>query len=245
MAPGARTPIVRDVRFRLAAGEALGIIGPSGAGKTSLVRTLVGIWLPARGAVRLDGASLDQWDSEALGRHIGFVSQTVELFDGTISENIARMASPPDSDAVLQAARAARAHDMILKLPKGYDTPIGEAGVTLSGGQRQRIALSRALYGDPFLIVLDEPHANLDNEGEQALTQAIENAKARQAIVIMIAHRSSALAACDKVLLLAGGTQQAFGPRDEVLQRMKVRPPQAPAVGALKVVGDANVGSER
>jgi PrtD family type I secretion system ABC transporter len=149
VAPGATKPIVTGVRFGLKAGEVLGIIGPSGAGKTSLVRALVGIWRPAKGSVRLDGAALDQWDRELLGRHIGFISQTVELFDGTIAENIARMAIAPDADAVLRAARAAGAHDMILRLASGYDTPIGEGGEALSAGQRQRIALARALYGGP------------------------------------------------------------------------------------------------
>src|SRR5262249_45282909 len=152
-------------RFALKAGEALGIIGPSGAGKTSLVRVLVGIWPPAKGEVRLDGAALDQWDSELRGRHIGFVAQSVELFDGTISENIARMEIARDTDGVLRAARAAGAHDMIVRLPGGYDARIGEGGAVLSGGQRQRIALARALYGDPFLVVLDEPNSNLDGEG--------------------------------------------------------------------------------
>lgn len=241
-APGAAKPILQDVRFRLNAGEALGIIGPSGAGKTSLVRTLTGIWRPARGTVRLDGAALDQWDPEALGPCIGFVAQSADLFDGTIAENIARMAIEPDSEAVLKAARAAGAHDMILRLPSGYDTPVGEAGVALSAGQRQRIALARALYGDPFLIVLDEPHSNLDAEGEAALTLAIQAAKARRAIVIIIAHRPSALATCDKVLFLANGAQQAFGPRDEVLQKL-ARPAPPAAAGGLKVVSDTR--SER
>jgi ATP-binding cassette, subfamily C, type I secretion system permease/ATPase len=243
-APGAATPILKNIRFRLASGEALGVIGPSGAGKTSLGRTLVGIWRPAGGAVRLDGAALDQWDSEALGRHIGFVSQGVELFDGTIAENIARMDVEPDSELLIAAARAAGAHDMILRLACGYDTRIGDAGAILSAGQRQRIALARALYGDPFLIVLDEPYSNLDSDGESALLQATQRAKARGAIVVLIAHRPSALAACDKMLILGNGSQQAFGPRDELLQRVLARPPQQAAAGVnLKVVADA--GFER
>ena len=169
VAPGGETIIVKDIRFRLVAGEALGIIGPSGAGKTSLVRNILGVWPAARGTVRLDGAALSQWHPERLGRSIGFVSQDVELFDGTISENIARMAINPDNAAVLEAARAAGAHDLILQFPSGYDTRIGEAGAILSAGQRQRIALARALYGNPFLLVLDEPNSNLDNDGEAAL----------------------------------------------------------------------------
>ena len=249
-APGSEALIVRDVRFRLAAGEALGIIGPSGAGKTSFVRTLIGVWPSVRGLVRLDGAALNQWDREELGRHIGFVSQQVDLFDGTVSENIARMAIEPDSEAVLHAAQAAGAHEMILRLPQGYDTRIGESGTVLSAGQRQRVALARALYGDPFLVVLDEPHSNLDNDGEAALTQALQQAKARKAIVVLIAHRPSALVACDKVLFLANGIQQAFGPRDEVLQKVLTRPPApaaapAPAASSLKVVRDTATGSDR
>lgn len=242
-APNSQSVILNNVRFRLTAGEGLGIIGPSGAGKTSLVRTLVGIWRPARGVVRLDGAALDQWDPEFLGKNIGFVSQAIELFDGTVAENIARMTLVPNSDTMLKAAREAGAHEMILRLPSGYDTPIGEAGTVLSAGQRQRIALARALYGDPFLIVLDEPHANLDNEGEIALTQAIQVAKARGAIVILIAHNPSALANCDKVLFLANGAQQAFGPRDEILQKIWARPVQPAGVGAnLKIVSDTPGG---
>jgi PrtD family type I secretion system ABC transporter len=242
VAPGGTTPIVAGARFGLKAGEALGIIGPSGAGKSSLVRTLVGVWRPAKGSVRLDGAALEHWDPELLGRHVGFVSQTVELFDGTITENIARMSVAPDHDAVLRAARAAGAHDIILRLPSGYDTGIGESGTMLSGGQRQRIALARALHGDPFLVVLDEPNSNLDNEGEAALHQAILDLKARGAIVVLIAHRPSVLAVCDRILLLANGAQQDFGPRDEILRKIvrRVPPPAAPAAGAgnLKVVSD-------
>ena len=243
-APGATAPILTGVGFGLRAGEALGIIGPSGAGKTSLVRTLVGIWPLAKGHVRLDGAALDQWDPEQLGRHVGFVSQTVELFDGTISENIARMDMTPDAQAVLRAAKAAGAHDMILRLSAGYDTKVGEGGAVLSGGQRQRIALARALYGDPFLVVLDEPNSNLDSEGEAALQQAIVNLKARGAIVVLIAHRASVLSACDRVVVLANGQQQGFGPRDEILRKVVARPMQAPAAGNLKVVSDTTVGGQ-
>jgi ATP-binding cassette, subfamily C, type I secretion system permease/ATPase len=242
--PGGTAPIVADVRFRLRSGDALGIIGPSGAGKTSLVRTLVGIWRPAKGNVRLDGAALDQWDPALLGQYVGFISQTVELFDGTISENIARMSIAPNADAVLRAARAAGAHEMILRLPSGYDTPIGEGGEALSGGQRQRIALARALYGDPFLIVLDEPNSNLDGEGEAALLQAIAGVKARGAIVILIAHRPTVLSVCDHMLVLANGAQLEFGPRDQILRKISTRPaPPAAVAGNLKVVSDTAVGS--
>ena len=242
VAPGGTKPVVANVRFALKAGQAVGIIGPSGAGKTSLVRALVGIWRPAKGCVRLDGAALDQWDPDQLGQHVGFISQTVELFDGTISENIARMNVKPDADAVLRAAKAAGAHKLILRLPNGYDTPIGEGGEALSGGQRQRIALARALYGDPFLIVLDEPNSNLDNEGEMALRQAIANLKTRGAIVVLIAHRPSVLAVCDHILVLANGEQKDFGSRDEIMQKM-TRPVAAPAAaGNLKVVSGTTAG---
>src|SRR5262245_11585298 len=245
LAPGGTAPIVAGVYFSVKAGEALGIIGPSGAGKTSLVRTLVGVWRPANGSVRLDGAELDQWDPELLGKHVGFISQTVELFDGTVSENIARMDIAPDANAVLRAAAAAGAHDMILRLPSGYDTRIGEGGVALSGGQRQRVALARALYGDPFLVVLDEPNSNLDNEGDAALHQAILGLKSRGAIVVLIAHRPSALAVCDRILLLANGAQQDFGPRDEILRKIVRRPATpvpAAAAANLKVVSDTTGG---
>jgi PrtD family type I secretion system ABC transporter len=235
--PGGSSPIVSNVQFRLTAGEALGVIGPSGSGKTALARVLVGIWPPARGSVCLDGAALEQWNPERRGRHIGYVAQAVELFDGTIAENIARMDVAPDSGAVLTAARLAGAHDMIVRLPSGYETRIGEGGVALSAGQRQRIGLARALYGDPFLIVLDEPNSNLDGEGEAALQKAIMELKARGAIVIMIAHRQSSLVACDKALVLMNGVQQAFGPRDSVLAKVVARPPQPAAAGAnLRVV---------
>jgi PrtD family type I secretion system ABC transporter len=245
--PGSATPIVRSVQFGLNSGEALGVIGPSGAGKTCLVRGLVGLWRPLKGSVRLDGAALDQWDGELLGRHIGFVSQTVELFDGTIAENIARMSVAPDAEGVIRAARAAGAHEMILRLPSGYDTKVGEGGEALSGGQRQRIALARALYGEPFLVVLDEPNANLDTEGEAALHQAIMELKARGAIVVLITHRPATLSACDRILVLADGVQQGFGPRDEILRKLVMRTAasQAAATGNLKVVGDAAVGGQK
>jgi ATP-binding cassette, subfamily C, type I secretion system permease/ATPase len=243
--PGTQTLILSSVQFRLNTGEALGVIGPSGSGKTSLVRTLLGIWPPAKGTVRLDGASLDQWDAEVRGRYVGYVSQAVDLFDGTIAENIARMENEPDAKAVLAAAQAAGAHEMILRMPSGYDTRIGDGGLVLSAGQRQRIALARAFYGDPFLVVLDEPNSNLDADGEAALQNAVLGFKARGSIIVLITHRPSALAACDKVLFLANGTQHAFGPRDDVMRKViQQRAPQ-PAVGNLKVVGDAAGGGER
>lgn len=258
-APGSPAAIVANVNFKLASGDVLGIVGPSGSGKTSLVRALVGVWRPARGSIRLDGAALEQWAPGLLGPHVGYVAQAVDLFDGTVAENIARMAAEPDPDAVIRAAKAAGANDMILRLANGYDTRVGDAGAILSAGQRQRVALARALYGDPFLIVLDEPNANLDNEGEAALMQAIREAKLRGAIVIMIAHRAGALAVCDKVLVLRDGVQQLFGPRDEVLRKLMPPPPAArpapsppqaqpgtlTAAVNLKVVGDPAGGGSR
>jgi ATP-binding cassette subfamily C protein len=244
-APGARNAIVANVTFQLKAGQALGIIGPNGSGKTSLARCLTGVWPPARGTVRLDGAALDQWRAEDRGRHVGYLSQAIDLFEGTVAENIARMSPEPNDAAVLAAAQAAGAHDLILRLPSGYDTRIGDAGTALSAGQRQRIALARALYGDPFLVVLDEPSANLDAEGEAALQQAVRGLKARGSVVIVIVHRPSALAACDLVLFLANGSQQAFGPREEVLRKVLGRPAEPPAAATanLKVVSETAGGT--
>jgi PrtD family type I secretion system ABC transporter len=245
-APGAATRILSGVEFRLVAGDVCGVIGPSGAGKTSLARVLTGVWPAAKGTVRLDGASLDQWDPDVRGRHIGYVSQTVELFDGTIAENIARMSPEPDSAGVLGAAQLAGAHDMIVHLPGGYNCRIGEAGISLSAGQCQRIALARALYSDPFLIVLDEASSNLDGEGEAALQRAIVELKRRGAIVFMITHQQSSLMACDKALVLMNGTQQAFGPRDAILAKVigARRPAAQPAPTNLRVVADAKSGGE-
>jgi ATP-binding cassette subfamily C protein len=181
-APGSRTFVVRDVNFALKAGNGLGIIGPSAAGKSSLARGLVGVWAPVHGTIRLDGAALDQWSCEDLGRHIGYLPQDVELFDGTVAENIARFHAQADPMAIIAAAKQAGVNDLILRLPQGYETRIGEGGMALSAGQRQRIALARALYGDPFLIVLDEPNSNLDHEGEEALTKAISGVRTRGGI---------------------------------------------------------------
>jgi ATP-binding cassette, subfamily C, bacterial PrsD len=218
-APGRPQPIVMDVTMRLAAGDAIGIIGPSASGKSTLARGIVGIWPTGRGVVRLDGATLDHWGSD-LGRHIGYLPQDVELFDGTVAENIARFLDDGDAEAVLAAARAAGAHDMILHLPQGYDTRIGDGGATLSGGQRQRIALARALYGDPFLVVLDEPNANLDHEGDEALNEAIRGVRARGGVVVVITHRPSGLASVEQVAVMIDGRVKTIGPRDEILQGM-------------------------
>ncbi len=243
--PGGQAAVVRNVNFTLAAGEVMGIIGPSGSGKTSLVRALVGVWRPAQGAVRVDGAALEQWPPEIIGPHIGYLSQAVDLFDGTVAENIARMAVEPDDGAVVRAARAAGAHEIVLRLSNGYDTRIGQAGAILSAGQRQRVALARALYGDPFLVVLDEPNANLDGDGEAALLQAIRDAKARGAIVVLIAHRAAMLAVCDKLLVVLDGAQYAFGPCREILRNTTPQPAVAGTGAHLKIVAGAANGGLR
>jgi PrtD family type I secretion system ABC transporter len=218
--PEAQKVVVQDINFMLKPGNGLGIIGPSASGKSSLARLLVGIWSPQRGTIKLDGAPLSQWSSEALGAHIGYLPQAVELLEGTVAENIARFDPAATPDAIITAAKAAFVHDMVLSLPQGYDTLIGEQGESLSAGQRQRLALARALFGNPFLVVLDEPNSNLDAEGEEALTQAMLGVRSRNGIVIVIAHRPSALGAVDMVLAMAGGRQQAFGPKDEVLSKV-------------------------
>jgi ATP-binding cassette subfamily C protein len=243
--PEGKAAIVGNVSFTLTAGEVMGIIGPSGSGKTSLVRALVGIWQPAQGAVRVDGAALEQWPPEIIGPELGYLSQAVDLFDGTVAENIGRMAVEPDDAAVVRAAQAAGAHEMILQLQDGYDTRIGPAGAILSAGQRQRLALARALYGDPFLIVLDEPNANLDGDGEAALLHAIRDAKGRGAIIILIAHRAGMLSVCDKVLVLRDGAQHAFGPRHEILRHMAPQPAIASTNANLKIVGAGASGEVR
>lgn len=218
--PGQKTVVVQDVNFRLQQGQGLGIIGPSAAGKSSLVRLVVGAWTPVGGRIRLDGAELDQWSPKALGRHIGYLPQDVELFSGTVAENVARFEPSADPKAIIKAARAASVHDLIVGLPKGYETQIGEHGKALSAGQRQRIALARALYGDPFLVVLDEPNSNLDTEGEAALTKAILNVRRRGGIAIVVSHRRSALAAVDLVLVMVKGGVVNFGPKEEVLPKI-------------------------
>jgi ATP-binding cassette subfamily C protein len=241
--PGDKRIVVQDIAFRLEKGNGLGIIGPSACGKSCLARALVGVWQPARGTIRLDGATLDQWPARALGRHIGYLPQDVELFSGTVAQNIARFDVDPSADSVIAAAKAAGVHDLILHLPDGYETEIGEGGATLSAGQRQRIALARALYADPFLVVLDEPNSNLDAEGDEALTRAIMGVRSRGGIAIIIAHRPSALAGTDLVMLMAQGKLRLYGPRDELLAKMRRRP--AAASGApLKVVPEQRgVGS--
>jgi len=215
--PGDPRLVVRDISFQLRSGMGLGILGPSGSGKSCLARVLVGAWTPTRGKVRLDAAALDQWLPDVLGQHIGYLPQDVELFAGTVAQNIARFRTGDDPDRVIQAATLAGVHELILSLPQGYETPIGEVGAALSAGQRQRVGLARALYGDPFLVVLDEPNSNLDAEGEQALIQALVSVRARGGIAVVIAHRPSVMTALDQALLMLGGEMKAFGPKEQVL----------------------------
>jgi ATP-binding cassette, subfamily C, bacterial len=209
---------LRMLSFRLRPGQALGVIGVSAAGKSTLARVLTGLWRPASGSVRLDGAALDQYEPETLGRYIGYLPQDVVLFNGTVAENIARFDADPDPAAVVEAAKKAGAHDMILKLPQGYDTPVLAQGARLSGGQKQRIGLARAFYGDPVLLVLDEPNSNLDAAGSDALNEAVRGAKAEGKAVVIMAHRPAGIAECDLILVIENGAGKAFGPRDEVLK---------------------------
>lgn len=216
--------ILRDVAFSLNAGEALGVVGPSGSGKSTLVRALVGIWPCARGTIRLDSATLQSWSATDRGRHIGHLSQQAELFDASVAQNISRLAPTPDTNAIIQAAQDADVHEMILRFPNGYETQVGPNGCNLSAGQRQRIALARALYNNPFLVVLDEPNANLDAAGDAALRAAMQRLKARGAITVIVAHRPSALAEVNKILVLENGKVTGFGDAETILK--KILPPQ-------------------
>ncbi|MDJ0826269.1 MAG: type I secretion system permease/ATPase [Rhodobacter sp.] len=218
--PGEQIACLRMVSFDLQPGQAMGVIGASGSGKSTLARAIVGIWRPAGGKIRLDGAALDNYDPDILGQHIGYLPQRVQLFDGTIAENIAKLSLQPDPAKVVAAAKKAAAHDMILKLPDGYDTRVTAGGGRLSGGQIQRIGLARAMYDDPILLVLDEPNSNLDNDGSQALNTAIRQMKSESKSVLIMAHRPAAIEECDVLLVLDGGMRRAFGPRDEVLKEV-------------------------
>jgi len=214
------------------------VIGPSGSGKSSLIRALVGVWQPVRGKVRLDGAALDQWSSDLLGCHIGYLPQDVELFAGSVAQNICRFDAEAKADDIIAAAKQAGVHDMITRMRDGYDTEIGDQGHALSAGQAQRVALARALYGDPFLIVLDEPNSNLDTEGDEALTRAIRSARERGAIVVVVAHRPIGIEAVDQLLVLRDGRMQAFGPKDSVLGQVlqRVAPPSP-----IKIVSEGGM----
>jgi ATP-binding cassette subfamily C protein len=218
--PGELQAVLRAVSFRLEPGQAMGVIGPSGAGKSTLARALIGVWKPAGGKVRLDGATLDQYDPDVLGSYIGYLPQRIALFDGTIAENIARLQDHGDAAKIVDAAKRAAAHDMIIKLPEGYDTRISQIGGRLSGGQIQRIGLARALYGNPVILVLDEPNSNLDNDGTIALNTAIRTTKEAGGAVLIMAHRPAAIQECELLLVLEDGMRRAFGPRDAVLREM-------------------------
>lgn len=226
---GGKPAVIRNLSVSIEAGESLAIIGPSASGKTTLVRLVLGLWRPQSGTVRLDGADIARWDRDALGQHIGYLPQDVELFAGTVGENIARLADLSGAEVsarVVRAAQLAHAHELILQLPDGYDTQIGEAGAILSGGQRQRIALARALYGDPRIVVLDEPDANLDTAGEAALLSAIADLKSRGTTVIVVSHNPSLMSAVDRILVLRNGALEMFGPATAVLARMRTGAPE-------------------
>ncbi len=218
VAPTSGTVLLSDVSFQLAAGQALALIGPSGGGKTTLARSLLGIWPLLRGSVRVDGADLKQWPTRFFTENVGYLPQEVALLDGTVADNIARFDPDADAKMIFRAARAAGIHDLIVRLPNGYQTQIGPSGQSLSAGQRQRIALARALYGDPFLVVLDEPNSNLDAEGEEALMKAIVKVRERNGIVVIVAHRPSALQAVDMVGVVQGGKLVSFGPKEEIIK---------------------------
>lgn len=217
-APGGKLPILRGIGFQVAAGDMIGIIGPSAAGKSTLARALVGVWPVYSGAVRLDGADINTWDKSRLGRYLGYLPQDVELYEGSIAENIARFGEV-DADKVIAAAQNAGVHQLILNLPSGYDTQIGPRGVTLSGGQRQRIALARALYDDPAILVLDEPNSNLDTDGDNALVSALAKLKTQRRTVFVVTHRVHLLAQVDYIMALNQGVIEKFGTRDQILSQ--------------------------
>ncbi len=231
--PGDTRAQLRTISFRIEPGQAVGVIGPSGSGKSTLARALTGVWKPAGGIIRLDGAALDQYAPGVLGAHIGYLPQRVQLFEGTIAENIARLSSHPDSQKVVAAAKKAAAHDMIVELPDGYDTKVNAGGGRLSGGQMQRIALARAMYDDPVILILDEPNSNLDNEGSVALNNAIKSMKAEGRSVLIMAHRPSAIQECEMLLVLDHGARAAFGPKDEVLRKMVANHEQLQKTAAM------------
>jgi len=218
-APGSKTPILKNISFAVPAGSVVGVIGPSASGKSTLARALLGVWAPQHGVVRLDGADINNWDKRELGPYVGYLPQDIELFEGSISENIARFREI-EPDKVIQAAKAAGVHEMILQLPEGYDTVIGSDGVNLSGGQRQRVGLARAIYGSPRLIILDEPNSNLDEVGERALAMAIQQLKASGATVFIITHRTSILTQLDRLLVMSNGAIGLYGPRDKVMAEL-------------------------
>ena len=242
-APGSRVAILSGVSFAISAGEMVAVIGPSASGKSTLSRLIVGVWPAVQGSVRLDGADVYSWSKDELGPYVGYLPQDIELFDGTVAENIARFGEL-DPQKVVAAAQMAGMHDLILQMPKGYDTPLGSGGSSLSGGQRQRVGLARALYGNPSLIVLDEPNSNLDEAGEVALAETLRNVKAQGKTIVLVTHRMSTLSVCDKILLLVEGQVKAFGPRDQVLAALSQqrRGPGVPGPGAVGAGGPAAPG---
>jgi ATP-binding cassette subfamily C protein len=231
--PGAQTPALAGISFKLEKGHGLAIIGPSAAGKSTLVKALLGVWPPARGEVRLDGATHAQWDREVLGKSFGYVPQTIELLEGTIGENICRFDPSAESRAIIAAARGAGMHETILRFPQGYDTALNPGGGELSNGLRQRIALARALYGEPFIVILDEPNSNLDAAGDAALAQAITQVRARGGIVVMVTHRPATLEPLSHVAILAAGKLVDFGERDVVLERQRLSQRKEQAAGVV------------
>ncbi len=235
--PGSNRVTLADVAFEAKAGDVIGILGPSGSGKSTLIKALAGLWTPLRGAVRLDGAALNQWQEDEIGQHLGYLPQEIGLMQGTIAENIARLHLKPDSNAILKAAKQAGVHDMVVAMPDGYETQIGMEGMNLSAGQRQRIALARALYGDPFLLLLDEPNSNLDPEGEAALVLAIENARKRGALILLVTHQMPILRTVNKILLLREGKLVGWGPRDKILDALAQQSGKKPTEAGLKVAG--------
>lgn len=236
--PGAKSAVIRNISFLTPAGSIVGIVGPSGAGKSTLARALLGIWTPKNGVVRLDGADISSWDKERLGPHLGYLPQDIELFEGTISDNIARFGKV-DPDKVVLAARMAGVHELILQQPDGYDTVIGSEGINLSGGQRQRVGLARALYGSPRLIVLDEPNSNLDDVGERALSVALEKVKETGATVFIISHRPSILSRLDRIMVLSNGTISLYGAREQVIAELAQQQAKAAQLQAQQKAASA------
>ncbi|MDD2760357.1 MAG: type I secretion system permease/ATPase, partial [Methylomonas sp.] len=224
--PGAKVPVIKGISLAIQKGDIVGVVGPSGAGKSTLARAILGIWPTTNGAIRLDGAEVFNWDREHLGGFIGYLPQDIELFEGTISENIARFGEI-DADKVVEAAKMADVHELILRLPEGYDTVIGATGGNLSGGQRQRVGLARALYGNPVLVVLDEPNSNLDEQGEAALERALVRLREKQTTVLIITHRNNVLSKVDKLLILQDGTLAVYGLKDQVIAYLQQQQQQA------------------